>query len=107
VARPDHYLAVRSQEEVFPANRHFFAAVKDLQRPSVEPEITISSRGEHELLVDVYASAYITYVHLIVPDEHTRFSDNCFDLAAGERRTIVVTNQTTPLTPAMVSMGWR
>lgn len=54
-----------------------------------------------------YAPAYVTYVHLIVPDEHTRFSDNYFDLAAGERRTIVVTNQTTPLTPAMVSMGWR
>jgi hypothetical protein len=39
-------------------------------------------------------------------EEHTRFSDNYYDLAAGERRTIVATNQTTPLTPAMVSMGW-
>jgi beta-mannosidase len=106
-ARPDHYLAVRSQDEVVPANRHFFAPVKDLERPVVEPEVTISSRGEHELLVYVHAPAYLYYVHLIVPDEHTRFSDNYFDLVAGESRTIVVTNQAIPLTPDMVSVGWR
>jgi beta-mannosidase len=107
VAQPDHYLAVRSQGQRFPANRHFFAAVKDLQRPLVEPEITITPNGEHELLVRVQAPAYLYYVHLIVPDEHTHFSDNYFDLAAGESCTTVVTNQTIPLTPDMVSVGWR
>ena len=81
--------------------------MKDLQRPVVEPEITISSRGEHELLVHVHAPAYLYYVHLIVSDEHTHFSDNYFDLAAGESCTIVVINQTILLTPDMVSVGWR
>jgi beta-mannosidase len=107
VAQPDHYLAVRSQGQRFPANRHFFAAVKDLERPVAEPEISISSRGEHELLVGVHAPAYLYYVHLTVPDEHTHFSDNYFDLAAGETCTVVVTNRTIPLTPDMVSVGWR
>jgi beta-mannosidase len=106
-AQPDHYLAVRSTVERFPANRHFFTAVKDLQRPVVEPEVTLSSRGEHELLVHVYAPAYLYYVHVIVPDEHTHFSDNYFDLAPGESRTVVVTNQKVPLAPDMVSVGWR
>jgi beta-mannosidase len=107
VARPTHYLAVRSSSERFPANRHFFTPVKDLQRPVVEPEIALSSRGEHELLVHVYAPAYLYYFHVIVPDERTHFSDNYFDLAAGESRTVVVTNQETPLTPDMLSTGWR
>jgi beta-mannosidase len=107
VAEPDHYLLVRSLGELFPPNRHFFDIVKDLQRPVTEPEVTFSSRGEHELLVHVYAPAYLYYVHVIVPDEHTRFSDNYFDLAAGESCTVVVTNPNVPLTPDMVSVGWR
>jgi beta-mannosidase len=106
-AAPDRYLAVRSQGQRFPANRHFFAAIKDLQRPVVAPEIEMTANGEHEVLVNVRAPAYLYYVHLVVPDEHTRFSDNYFDLAAGECATITVTNPVTPLTPEMVSVGWR
>lgn len=107
VARPDRYLAVRSPAGRFPANRHFFAAVKDLQRPVAEPEVSVSRRGEHELMVHVHAPVYLYYVHLTVPDEHTRFSDNYFDLAAGESCTVVVTNPKMPLNPKMVSVGWR
>ncbi|HEY43237.1 MAG TPA: glycoside hydrolase family 2 protein [Anaerolineae bacterium] len=107
VAQPEHYLVVRSLADRFPPNRHFFAAVKDLQRPIVEPEVTFSSRGEHELLAHVHAPAYLYYVHVIVPDEYTYFSDNYFDLMAGETRTVVVTNPKVPLTPEIVSVGWR
>jgi beta-mannosidase len=107
VTGPDHYLAVRSPAGRFPANRHFFAAIKDLPRPVVEPEISLSSRGEHELLVQVRAPAYLYYVHLIVPDERTHLSDNYFDLAAGESRTVVVTNRAIALTPDLVSVRWR
>jgi beta-mannosidase len=107
VPRPDRYLAVRSSAGRFPANRHFFAAVKDLQRPVAEPEVSVSRRGEHELMVHVHAPVYLYYVHLTVPDEHTRFSDNYFDLAAGESCTVVVTNPKMPLKPEMVSVGWR
>ncbi len=67
----------------------------------------ISSRGDHELTVDLRAPAYLYYVHLIVPDEHTQFSDNYFDLAPGETRTVVVTNPRRALTPDTVSIRWR
>jgi len=107
VASPEHYLAVRSMTKKFPPNRHFFTAIKDLQRPVVPPEITFTNNGEHEVLVHLQAPVYLYYVHLVVPDENTHFSDNYFDLAAGERCTIVVTNQTIPLTHDMVSVGWR
>ena len=106
-ARPDRYLAVRSPAERFPANRHFFAAVKDLQRPVVEPEVSVTSRDGHELLVHVHAPAYVYYFHVAVPDERTHFSDNFFDLVAGEDRTLVVTNPDIDLTPGMLSAGWR
>jgi beta-mannosidase len=107
LAGPDRYLAVRSPADLFPANRHFFAAVKDLRRPVVEPEVTMTPHGEHEVWIDVEAPGYVYYLHLVVPDEHTRFSDNYFDLAAGKRRTIVVTNPQAPLTPEMVTVRWR
>jgi beta-mannosidase len=107
VTQPDHYLAVRSSAERFPANRHFFVAVKDLQRSVVEPEITLSSHDQNTLLVHVHAPAYLYYCHVIVPDERTHFNDNYFDLAAGESCTVVVTNQTISLTPDMVSVKWR
>ena len=105
--RPDRYLAVRSPSGRFPANRHFFAAIKDLDRPAAEPGVTFHSMSEHELAVHLSATAYLYYVHLIVPDENTRFSDNYFDLTAGEARTITVTNPKVRLTPDMVSIRWR
>jgi beta-mannosidase len=79
---------------------------KDLERQAVEPGVAISSLGEHELAVHVRAPAYVRYFHLLVPDEHTRFSDNYFDLAAGEERTIVVTNELAPLAPEALHVRW-
>jgi beta-mannosidase len=103
----DRYLAVRSPSGRFPPNRHFFAAIKDLNRSAVAPEVAYSSRGEHELQVDIRASVYLYYVHLIVPDENTHFSDNYFDLAPGESQTVVVTNPKALLTPDVISVRWR
>jgi len=107
IPRADHYLLVRSPFGRFPPNRHFFAAIKDLLRPAVEPEISVYSGSEHELSVQVYAPRYLYYFHIIVPHDHTHFTDNYFDLAAGEGRTVVVTNDAIRLTPDMVSFAWR
>ena len=107
IPRADHYLLVRSPFGRFPPNRHFFAAIKDLLRPAVEPEISVSANGEHELSVQVFAPRYLYYFHVIVPHEHTSFSDNYFDLAAGEGRTVVMTNPKMHLTSDMVSFTWR
>lgn len=106
-AQADRYLTVSSAHDLFPANRHFFTPIKDLQRTAVAPEVSIEAHGEHELHVYLRADAYVYFLHLDVADEHTRFSDNYFDLSGGEQRTIVVSNPVKSLTPDMVSLGWR
>ncbi|HEY5005295.1 MAG TPA: glycoside hydrolase family 2 protein [Ktedonobacteraceae bacterium] len=106
-AGTDSYLSVHSTKSLFPANRHFFSPLKEQRRTPVQPEITITSSGEHELHVHLHAVTYTYFLHLLVADERTHFTDNYFDLEAGERRTIILTNQSIPLTPDMVSVGWR
>lgn len=105
--KADRYLAVRSTADRFPANRHFFAAIKDLDLPSARPEITLSPSGDHEITVHVRTSTYLYCFHVIVPDEDTRYSDNYFDLAPGESRAVVVTNPKTPLTREQICVKWR
>jgi beta-mannosidase len=107
IAGPDRYLTVRSAKGLFPAKRHFFSPIKELQRTPVQPEITIAQMGEHELHVHLRAVNYTYFVHLIVPDARTHFTDNYFDLEAGEMRTVILTNRSITLTPEMVSVGWR
>jgi beta-mannosidase len=104
---PDRYLGVRSSNGAFPANRHFFAAIKDLQREPVAPEVAITPVDEHTLSVELRAAAFAYFVHLIVPHEATRFSDNYFDLEPGESRTITVTNPQIALTADLLTVRAR
>jgi beta-mannosidase len=104
---PDRYLSVSSNQDRFPFNRHFFAAIKDLKRAPVEPDVEITPRGDHELVVRLEAPAYAYFVHLEVPHEATRFSDNYFDLAPGEGREVLVTNEQRRIKPEMVRVRWR
>jgi beta-mannosidase len=101
------YLQVRSQQDRFPANRHFFVAIKDLERVPAAVEYTITRQGEHELQVHLHARTYAFFVHLSGVDEQTTISDNYFDLGAGEERTITLVNQARALTPELVSVAWR
>jgi beta-mannosidase len=104
---PDRYLAVSSDHDRFPSNRHFFAPIKDLKRDAVEPSVNIAPTGEHELKVRLEAPAYAYFVHLEIPDEFARFSDNYFDLEAGQQRTISVTNEKRELRPENIRVRWR
>jgi beta-mannosidase len=104
---PDRYLTAQSGEDRFPKNRHFFAAIKDLERTPLEPNVSIVPTGEHELRVHLRAPVYAYFVHLEVPDEATGFSDNYFDLEPGEERTIIVTNNARALSAENVKVGWR
>lgn len=101
------YLQVRSQQSRFPANRHFFAAIKDLKRAPATVEYTITRQGEHELQVHLRARTYAFFVNLTGVDEQTKISDNYFDMGAGEERTITLVNQIRALTPELVSVAWR
>jgi beta-mannosidase len=104
---PDRFLSVGSDRGRFPPNRHFFAAIKDLLRAPVEPSVDITQTAENELRVRLEAPAYAYFVHLEVPDEATRFSDNYLDLEPGHQRTISVTNLKKPLSPESVEVRWR
>ena len=86
IGGPDNYMSVHSTTSLFPANRHFFSPIKELPLTPTQPEITITSHGEHELQVHFQAVTYTYFLHLQVPDERTHFTDNYFDLEAGERR---------------------
>ena len=104
---PDRYLSVSSDHYRFPSNRHFFAPIKDLRREPVEPDVDITQTEENELKVRLGASAYAYFVHLEVPAEATRFSDNYFDLKPGEERTISVTNEKRALKAEDIKVRWR
>lgn len=88
----DRYLTVRSAAEVFPGNRHFFAAIKDLAREPAQLEHTIETVGERELRVRLRSDAYAYFVHLAMPDERVRFSDNYLELEPGEERIVTITH---------------
>ncbi len=104
-AAPNHYLAVTSAR--LATNRHFFVPIKDLQRKPVAPQVSIEQIDDHHLDVHLKADSYAFFVHLIVPDEHTQFTDNYFDLLPSEERTISVSNTTRPLTTDMISWRYR
>ena len=70
-------------------------------------EIEIEQSGAHELAVHLGSRAYLYFVHLLVADERTRFSDNYFDLAGGEKRTVRITNESAPLGRDDVVVRWR
>ena len=87
---PDRYLRVESARGAFGANRSFFAAIKDLERPPARVEHTVEPAGDGRLAVRLQADAYAYFVHVASPDEHVRYSDNHIDLEAGEERTTIV-----------------
>jgi beta-mannosidase len=105
---PDRYLTVRSARDAFPANRHFFTAIKDLRRQPTAPSMTVEAVGPHDVRVDLRAPAdgYVYFAYLLGSSESTRYSDNYIDLVAGETRTLIVTDPTRELTPASLSLGW-
>ena len=102
-AGPDRYLTARSSGRLFPDNRHFFAAIQDLRRVPVELAVDVAPVSDRELRVTVSAPVYAYFVHLVVPDEQARLSDNYFDLAPGQSRTVVVIHPER-LTPNMVTV---
>ncbi len=108
VRDPRHVMTVRARDGSVPANRHFFAPIKDLDRPAPPaPGIQFESRSAHEMAVHLDAAAYLYFVHLLVNNERTHFSDNYFDLAGGESRTVIVRNDALVLTPERITVRWR
>ncbi len=81
------YLWVRSVQARVAENRHFLAEIKDFDRP--RPHVSVRWRREGETLVaHLQTDVYAYFVHLLVPDERVRYSDNWIDIPPGESRTV-------------------
>lgn len=97
-ASPSRVLSVRAADGAFPANRYFFAAIKELDRPKeARPAVSIEQAGPNRIRVTLEAPAYLFFVHILVPSETALLSDNYFDMAAGEARVVTIEDPRQPL----------
>jgi beta-mannosidase len=104
----DRYAAVRSASGAFPANRHFFVAIKDLEREPGRVEHAVEALDERTLAVRLRAvDGYAYFVHMAVPDGAARFSDNYLELEPGEERVVTVSVADGELRPGEVSVRSR
>lgn len=90
----DRVLCVQSAGGCFPDNRLLLAPVKELALVAgAAPTVRIERLSPQELCVHLgSAEAYLLCVSLGVDTVGTRFSDNHFDLRAGESRSIRVSH---------------
>ncbi|NGY05857.1 glycoside hydrolase family 2 protein [Solimonas terrae] len=88
-ASPDRVLTVRSPN--FAGNRLLFAAFKDLPLADELPQMQIEALDDGGLAVTLRGTRYHSFVHLQGDDASLRYSDNYFDLQAGEVRSLHVT----------------
>ncbi|NGY05579.1 glycoside hydrolase family 2 protein [Solimonas terrae] len=90
-ASAEHVLVVRSPQ--FPANRLLFAPFKNLALSPADPTLRLRPLAGGGIEAVLEGRGYHHFVHLLVQDASARFSDNYFDLCAGETRTIEITAQ--------------
>jgi len=103
----NRYIVVKSGSGVFPRNRAFFRMMKDLDRPAGQVEVTLREVDATTVEARFVARTYAYFVHLEVPLEDTRYSDNYFDLLPGEERAIVIRNAVKGITAGQVKVSWR
>jgi beta-mannosidase len=99
--KADRVLHVRSPQ--FDVNRHFFAALKDVPFEPRSLHMAIEQIDLHTLNVLFTALHYVCGATLVCPHAGTGFSDNFFDLCAGQSRSIIVKNPITELRPKDVT----
>jgi beta-mannosidase len=81
---------VSSPDGTFPANRTFFAEVKDVPLTDPGLQVEIEPAGDGAAVVAITASSYAYLVHIPSPMPGVRFSDNYLDLRAGDTARIQV-----------------
>ena len=97
-ADPSRVLVVRAKDDAFPANRLFFAPIKDLVRDkAAQPRAEFRQIAPNEVEVTLEATAYLYFVQMLLSSETAVASDNYFDMAAGERRTVRIVDPARPL----------
>ena len=87
----DIVLRVWSTTAAFEANRYLPETIARLALvPGARPSVSVTRLGASALRVDLTADAYLPFVHLTSDRPDLTFSDNHFDLAAGEGRFVIV-----------------
>jgi len=90
-ASDDCILHVRSETSRFPPNQLTLAAIKELKlKPDPGIVVTRHNTGDATSL-DITAKCYALAIRLRSDHPGARFDDNYFDLAAGERKSVLIT----------------
>lgn len=101
----DCVLRVWARDDAFEANRYLPETIARLALVSgARPDVSVTRLGASALRIDLTADVYLAFVHLTTDRPDLTFSDNHFDLAAGEGRSIVVRARS-PLGPDDVSIS--
>ncbi|MBN1540748.1 glycoside hydrolase family 2 protein [candidate division KSB1 bacterium] len=102
-----HYLWVEEKSGLSPANRHFFVAIKDLQRPPARVEMRSERLEAERMRVHLRSSGYALNVHLQLPTEAVELSDNHIDLPNGCETAIDLSGPAFKLDSVEIGLAWR
>lgn len=86
----DQVAWVESPDGLFPANRLFFAEIKDIPFLPGTLDVNLIETGVDTATIDITTDRYAYFVHIPTPAPGVRFSDNYLDLRPGEPREIEV-----------------
>jgi beta-mannosidase len=101
---PGHFLRAWSETGAFAPNRLFGGPLRDLPLAYGRgPDVRTERISDTELRMALSADACLPFVYVISDRTDLRFSDNYFDLAAGESRAITI-DADAPLAPPDVSV---
>lgn len=91
---PDLILHARSADAAFERARLLSAPIRDLELVPASPVVTMTRLGPTRLQIDLRADVCLLFIHLVSARPDLRFSDNHFDLVAGETRRVIVEGAT-------------
>jgi beta-mannosidase len=92
-ARADRVLRAASPSAAFENARHLFVPIVQLElQADAVPQAVFTEVSPTEIRVELTAETWLAFVHLTSARADLRFSDNHFDLAAGDTRSITVTS---------------
>jgi len=104
----DRYAWVDSQDGAFPANRLFFAEIKDIPFGEPKLEVAATKSGPGRAALTIAATGFAYFVHALTPMPGIRFEDNYLDLRDGETATIEVTGLPDDFDPASIEVyAWQ
>ncbi|TLS52688.1 glycoside hydrolase family 2 protein [Paenibacillus antri] len=105
IDKRSHFIAIRSARDDVYDNHFFFAEQKQLRFAPCRLKVSMEERPG-EIRITVATDRFARFVKLECGIDHTMFSDNYFNLAPGEKKTIFAANRKgTPVAPSDIRVG--